>query len=624
MKRRKLLALLLALAMLVAVLSGCAAKETETTAPETTESEAPAPETPASEAPAEDAAPAEDEAAETEEAGPAEGDGGFSIAGTHNADGTYTSEGGITYPLGKIGSSGEDSDYYLTYFCSFGFFDQGVDTYNDLPRLAQIREETGVYFEFYEVGFSVVSEQFNLLCAAGDLPDLVQVGQYVTGGVGAAYEEEYIYDLTDLVEEFAPDWWAALQNTNKLTIDSAYTEGHILQITTIANEYINDMGTLTRGDWLDELGLEAPETLQDFTDYLYTIQSTYNPEYPMFVETTGVINDKQAAFGSAIFEIGGSTVSTYLDNGVIKSGMTSDGYRDYLEWFKQLYDDGIINSEFYASSLSEETQFGKIGKGQGGVWNNTSGSLEAAALYLDEANADMYAEPIPKTLSSEGVYDFGSEIKLSDEAYSISTNCEYPEVALQFYNWFFTEPGATLANWGKEGVSFDYDEDGDPYWRDEIIGPNAGTWDMWLNVWKNCPYLEDVWAQFSTNTEQENWCLEVWNRSETTTTDHTIPSGAALTTEETTQVATMSTDLCTYASEQILKFITGELELNDANWEAYCNQCNAMNLEQIVAVYQNAYEEYVAGVRTIGADNGGGGGEGGPPPDGEGGPPPEG
>ncbi|MBE6991756.1 MAG: hypothetical protein E7430_04170 [Ruminococcaceae bacterium] len=600
MKKRRLLALLLALTMLVALLAGCAGKEEEAPASEPPASEAPAPESTAPEAPPAEEAPAEGEAAEEGGEGKG-GHGDLKIAGTYNADGTYTSEGGITYPLGEIGKNGEDSDYYLTYFCSFGFFDQGVDTYNDLPRRADILEATGVYFEFHEVGFSVASEQFNLMCAAGDLPDLCKVDQFVTGGVGQAYEEEYIYDLTDMVEEYAPDWWAALQNTNKLTIDNAYTEGHILEITNIKNENILDSGALTRGDWVDEMGVEIPETKQEFEDFLYAIQAEYNPEIPLFVQTTGVIPDMQAAFNTAIFEIGNSTVSTYLDDGVVKSGMTSDGYREYLEWFKQLYDDGIIHPEFYADSLSEEEQFGLIGKGQGGVWNNTSGSLEAAALYLDEANADMYAEPIPKILNDEGVYDFGSEIVLASESYSITTNCEYPEVALQFYNWFFTEPGSTLANWGKEGVSYDVDADGEKYWREEIIGPDAGTWDMWLAVWKECPYLEDVWVNFATNTDQENKCLEVWNRSEHLTTDHTIPNAAALTTEETTQVATMATDLCTYASEEVLKFIIGEKELNDENWNAYVDQCNKMNLEEIVAVYQNAYEEYLSGERTAGA-----------------------
>ena len=43
--------------------------------------------------------------------------------------------------------------------------------------------------------------------------------------------------------------------------------------------------------------------------------------------------------------------------------------------------------------------------------------------------------------------------------------------------------------------------------------------------------------------------------------------------------------------------MTGALELNDANWNEYVDTCNAMGLPEIVAVYQDAYDEYLAGDR---------------------------
>ena len=115
MKKRKVLALLLALTMLVALLAGCAGKEEEAPASEAPASEAPASEAPAPESDAPEA-PAEGEPAEDGEEGQG-GHGELVIAGTYNADGSYTSEGGITYPLGELGKKGEDSEYHLTFFC---------------------------------------------------------------------------------------------------------------------------------------------------------------------------------------------------------------------------------------------------------------------------------------------------------------------------------------------------------------------------------------------------------------------------------------------------------------------------------------------------------------------------
>lgn len=47
----------------------------------------------------------------------------------------------------------------------------------------------------------------------------------------------------------------------------------------------------------------------------------------------------------------------------------------------------------------------------------------------------------------------------------------------------------------------------------------------------------------------------------------------------------------------MLKFLSGELELNDENWNAYCEQLKTMGLSRIVEIYQIAYDDYCAGNR---------------------------
>ena len=39
------------------------------------------------------------------------------------------------------------------------------------------------------------------------------------------------------------------------------------------------------------------------------------------------------------------------------------------------------------------------------------------------------------------------------------------------------------------------------------------------------------------------------------------------------------------------------MELNDTNWNEYVSTCESMGLPEIVAVYQNAYDQYQAGER---------------------------
>jgi putative aldouronate transport system substrate-binding protein len=64
----------------------------------------------------------------------------------------------------------------------------------------------------------------------------------------------------------------------------------------------------------------------------------------------------------------------------------------------------------------------------------------------------------------------------------------------------------------------------------------------------------------------------------------------SLTTDENAEYAQIATTVYTYATEQILKWMIGEAELNDDTWNAYVEQCNAMDLPRCVEIYQTVYD----------------------------------
>jgi putative aldouronate transport system substrate-binding protein len=41
------------------------------------------------------------------------------------------------------------------------------------------------------------------------------------------------------------------------------------------------------------------------------------------------------------------------------------------------------------------------------------------------------------------------------------------------------------------------------------------------------------------------------------------------------------------------KFISGELEINDANWNTYLAELEKMGLDEVLEVYTAAYERYL-------------------------------
>ena len=208
-------------------------------------------------------------------------------------------------------------------------------------------------------------------------------------------------------------------------------------------------------------------------------------------------------------------------------------------------------------------------------------------------------------------------------------DCDDPGKVLEFFNWFNTEEGYMIANYGIEGETYTINENGIVEFT-ELITNNPDIPEfmmaMQLYTFNKAPALEiqsKLWGLY--DIESVN-AIKLWSIDDYTTTEKTIPTGAGLTTEESASILNQVNDLIAYGSEQVLKFMTGSLELNDANWQEFQNGIQQIGVDQVDAVYQFAYEDFLAGNRQAVASSGPPGGPGGPPPDGgpdgPGGPPP--
>ena len=94
-------------------------------------------------------------------------------------------------------------------------------------------------------------------------------------------------------------------------------------------------------------------------------------------------------------------------------------------------------------------------------------------------------------------------------------------------------------------------------------------------------------AVFYTYDEVELSAFEIWNNNGSD--EGSMPT-LSLTTDENAEYADIASTVYTYASEQVLKWMIGEAELTDESWNAYVDQCNTMDLERCVEIYQTVYD----------------------------------
>lgn len=577
--KRKIFAVLLAMSLLAALLGACGSGAGTSAAPASTPVSA-------AEAPASEPAPTPEPkpAAEPEPAASA-----AEPSTVEEAAPAIT----IDYPL-----EGDLTElHYWTSFDSNAFGSFGVSTFNDLQALDLVEEATGVRYVFDEVSFFSAPEQFNLVIASGDLPDAIPAYRYYTGGLAQAYADEIILDLSDMLPEYAPDYYAQLMTRDETTLRNIRIDGMDLEVVSMYDTYVNDGGAYVREDWLEELGTEWPETFDGFIDLLYQVHDAYGCAYTYPVDPGAGMAGAEAHFGTELFSLRSSSsdLAVYVDDGVVKSGVTSDGFRAYLELAAQLYADGIFNSDFYVSELDRGSTMGYIGDGNIFIWSGRADTMNDPLYYTTDP--DMKIKPVTTYFPGEsGEYDFMDEILYANlEGISLTTSCEAPELALSFYNYFYTEAGQLLCNYGIEGLSYTM-ENGKPTYTDLLLNnPDGMNFNTAQAIYGMTGVVTktDNEAKLSAYADYVIDAIEVFSSLEGTSTKHTYPRGASLGTDAANRIANQLTAVTSYASEQGLRFVCGE-PLTDEAWEAYVSACNDYGLIDCVAAYQEAYDEYMA------------------------------
>ena len=116
------------------------------------------------------------------------------------------------------------------------------------------------------------STTYALIIAGGDYPDCwgSKLSDYYSS-FETALDDEVIIDLTDLIEEWMPNYSSLLSNDPNLSKTSFTENGYHLSVMPIMRGY-TQFGGQIRGDIVEELDLTLPETFDDMHDLLLSIK----------------------------------------------------------------------------------------------------------------------------------------------------------------------------------------------------------------------------------------------------------------------------------------------------------------------------------------------------------------
>lgn len=593
MKNTKILALLLAVAVMLS-LTACGTG----TSSAASEASAPVSEAAPSEAPAAPSLVPADSSLD----GSAP-DGNAVVVETVGDPMEAMAEEHISYPL--------EGDNFVSMWYYTPPYVQFVDSNTKFNALEAAAEATGVNLEFVEVGSSSAGEQFNLMVASNDMPDLIPCREYYTGGLSKAYEEDIIVDINEYVDENMPNYAAVMECLDEQTKKDTLTDGMLLAFNTINDGSYSGNGLITRGDWLEDQGIEFSGNLiglDEFTDMLRSFHEAYGCEYT-YMMTDGTM-PLEAAFDTEIPALKSDGFMTFITSAIfrkgdeIMSGWITDEYREYLEWVLQMMDEGVLYKDFLSVPTDRGEQNTAQGTGQCAVWTANADKMEEIYGYTDDPNFKVQAVPnVTKDPSQPYVWQQEQSLVSTMSGFSLSSSCENPELVCQWENYFWTTDGYYMANYGVEGEALKFENDEPVFdWETPVTatGANAPNAEMALELFtmkRFVSFYADNDRLLPTFPESALAAVELWTLDATDERFYPTTLENGFTTEENEAIGEYENDILTYAAEQCLKFLDGALELNDANWEEYVNTVNEMGMSKIIDVYQTAYDQYLAGER---------------------------
>lgn len=592
--KKKLMSLTLCAALGLSLLAGCGDQSSSASGDSAAASAASAPQSAAAASAPEAAAPADvGSAAEASEAEAAPGPvHNITFPGSEKAELDYQNE--VSLPISEDGA---ELTMLTTAVNLMGdLANLGINNYNDFEYMQKLEELTGVHVETTEVNFFTASEQYNVLLASGDYPDLIKnLGTYYSTGLSGALSDDIIMDLTDDLSAYAPNY-DYLIHSNDAETPYYLTDGKVLQFMGTYDSFINNQGLVLRKDWLEECGLDVPETYDELHDVLKAFKDKYNCSSAIYMNNNCTITTLTEGYNVATYNVSGSggaggsgsSLPYYVEDGVVKCSFIEDGYRDYLTMIHDWYEEGLMDSDFVSIEYDPFSSYlsGKITSDQMGVWC-TSGE-----------GIDNYTVPVvcmASPVQNKGDKQHMTEMTLAPAdditAISVSSACEDPDIAMAWLDYWFSEDGVAFYNFGLEGTDYTLDENSTPKFTDAVVnnefGLSASNYMRCRCAFGTMPSLMLRYRSAYLNSDLVNEAWDVW----TSNLDGTmaISSNVTMTTEQKEAETYKATDIMTYANQMISQFCNGDADI-DTQWDTFVSQLKDMGIEECIELEQAAYD----------------------------------
>ena len=422
-----------------------------------------------------------------------------------------------------------------------------------------------------------------------------------------------IIPLEEYIDAYMPNLSAVFEKYPEYRKMSTDVNGHIWALPWIeqlgsektAIQAVGGMPFINK-KWLDFLGLEIPETVDEFEQVLIAFRD-HAPELQKefgidgsIIPMSCIVNDGNQdpalllnGFGEGYGDCDqGRHIAVTDDKEVICTG-TQSGFRDGIEWLHKLYEEDLIDPEAFTQEWSTYVAKGKSGR-YGVCFSWDVGNIDNIVDWvpLPALTADV-RNITPENGSFTSGYDRGRCV--------VTAVAKEPALVCAWLDQMYAPIQSPQNNWGTYGEDDDFDifemstnDAGEPMLKhaalgdaspvevreaESVNGPLA-VLDEYYGVYVTCP--DD--AQYRLD-----WIKDIYTQD--MNTEYVYPN-VFMSREDTDRLAVLTPDITQYINECRSRWIMNGC--TDSDWNDYIDKLNAYGLEEYLAIFQKYLDAFYA------------------------------
>lgn len=476
---------------------------------------------------------------------------------------------------------------------------------------------TNVKMNWQEMSGNQFIEQFQLMVASGTMPELFYQAHMGTNDLEELINGGYAIPLDELIENYAPNLKALFEKYPEVKRDITWSDGNIYSLPHVDLSHEGrSMRTYINQTYLDNLGLDVPETMEEFNHYLKMVKENDangngdpNDEVPMGQWTSWVMDQPlYGAYGLANRGLQGLSAGIDADeNGNVRFIYAQEEYKLLLkqlnEWHENGYffEDGktqqIEGSKWQA--MDKANQIGSFAWANPGLSGGKEMEKYVAVSALEGPNGDKILNWLDPITRAKSVFVLTSQAK-------------DPIALIKWIDYLYGPEGTVLSTIGEEGVTYAKQANGNYEWIGEFKeavnekGSQLGAhqnFDKWYGGYYPGFYNGYTWLrnedhiqamnELTYNTDQgimDNFQISEVGEGEEYSPEVLWPSFSPNEDEKFT-LGEIHGDLFTYLAEMRGMFVSGRKDI-DKDWDEYIDQLKALRLDEYIKIKQKQLDRY--------------------------------